>query len=119
VRVLAAGAVLVAAFLGALLVGRAGGDSGDDGAASVEVKTIKLPDQSARVVRVEDPGTIPDLQPKPQVTSTPTTGSNSTAGTSTGTSSTPSTGTTTPSSGGGGGGGGGGGSTQPVARPPG
>jgi hypothetical protein len=111
-RIVAASAVLVAVFVAALLVGRAGGDSAENAAASAEVKAIKLPDEATRAPRVEDPGAIPDLKPKPQVTSTPTTGSTPTADVQT---STPSTGTTTPSSGGGGGGG----DPTPTARPPG
>jgi hypothetical protein len=112
VRIFAACAVLVAAFLAALLIGRAGGDSAGNAGASAEVKTFKPPESSVRPPQAHDPGTIPNLQPKPQVTSTPSTGSTPTAENQ---SSTPTEGSSPPSSGGGGGGGG----STPTVRGPG
>jgi hypothetical protein len=100
VRLFAICAVLVAAFAGALLVGRSSGDSGQNASASAEVTTIDLPKASTQAPQAKDPGTIPDLKPKPQVTSTPTTGSTPTASAQ---SSTPSTGSSPPASSGGGG----------------
>ena len=110
-RILAGCAVLVAVFVAALLVGRAGGDPEENAAASAEVKTIKSPDASTRVPHVEDPGPIPNLQPKPQVASTPSTSSTPTANSQ---ASTPSAQSTPPASSGGGGG-----DDTPVVRGPG
>ena len=110
-RAFAACAVLVAAFLAALLVGRAGGEPEENAAAPAEVKTIKVPDDSVKAPKLANTGSVPDLKPKPVATSTPSTSSTPAASAPTITPSAPST---PPASTGDGGGG-----STPTARPPG
>ena len=121
-RVLAACALLVAAFVVALLIGRGGGEdaSPESATAAPEIETLpapKPPDAPA----LSKTADVPDLKETP-VSSTDTgstAGSTGSTGTTSG-SGTTSGGSTGGSSGGGstGGGGGGGGST-PVAPAPG
>ena len=99
-RALATGAVLVAAFAAALLIGKGSGGQ-EQAATAAEVKALEAPGGSMNAPPLADTGSIPDLKPKPQPASTDT---GSTAGT-TSSGTTPST-STTPSTGGGGGGGG-------------
>jgi hypothetical protein len=114
VRIAAACAVLVAAFVGALLVGRGGGEQKADPPA--EVRAIKAPAGGVNAPRLADTGKLPDLHETP-VQSSSSSGTSSTGTSQTGTSqtstSTPSTGSTgsTGTTGGGGG--------SPQVRPPG
>ena len=113
-RIAAACAVLVAAFVGALLVGRGGGEEKADPPA--EVKAIKAPAGGVDAPRLADTGKLPDLHETPvQSSSSSGTSSTGTSQTSTSTPSTGSTGSTGTTGGGGGGGGGG----SPQVRPPG
>jgi hypothetical protein len=117
VRVAAACAVLVAAFVGALLIGRTGGGGEGDPDTAPAIKTIELPEASTQAPKLVNTGNVPDLQKTPEASSTSGTGS---SGTSQTTTSTPSTGSTgnTGSTGSTGSTGGSGGST-PTVRPPG
>jgi hypothetical protein len=116
VRIAAACVVLVAAFVGALLVGRGGGEQTADPPAGV--KTINAPAGGVNAPRLADTGKLPDLHETPvqtssSGTSTSDTSSTGTSQTSTSTPSTSSTGSTGTTTGGGGGGG------SPQVRPPG
>jgi len=115
VRIAVACAVLVAAFIGALLVGRGGGEAQVDTPAPVKV--IQPPAGDMNAPRLVDTGTVPALHETPEQPSSSSTSSTGTSQTSTSTSSTPNTGSTGSTGTTGGGGGGGGGSTQ--VRPPG
>ena len=108
-RIAAACAVLVAAFAGALLIGRGGGEEKAD--APAEVKAIKAPAGSVTAPRLADTGKLPDLHETPEQPSTSGTGSTGTSQTSTSTPSTGSTGSTGTTGGGGG--------SPPVVRGPG
>jgi hypothetical protein len=111
VRIAAACAVLVAAFVGALLVGRSGGEEKADPPA--EVKVIKAPAGGVDAPRLADTGKLPDLHETPvQSSSSSGTSSTGTSQTSTSTQSTGSTGSTGTT-------GGGGDSPSPQVRPPG
>jgi hypothetical protein len=114
VRIAAACAVLVAAFVGALLIGRGGGEQKADPPA--QVRAIKAPAGGVNAPRLADTGKLPDLNETPVQSSSTGTSSTGTAQTSTSTPSTGSTGSTGTTGGGGGGGGGGG---SPQVRPPG
>ncbi len=123
-RVLAACAVLVAAFAIALLIGRGGG--GDDGGpenatAAPQIETLPAPKPPDAPKLAETAG-VPDLEKTPVSTpdTSSTAGSTGSTGATTGGGSTGggSTGGTTGGGSTGGGGGGGGGST-PVAPAPG
>jgi hypothetical protein len=114
VRIAAACAVLVAAFVGALLIGRGGGEQKADPPA--QVRAIKAPAGGVNAPRLADTGKLPDLHETPVQSSSTGTSSTGTAQTSTSTPSTGSTGSTGTTGGGGGGGGGGG---SPQVRPPG
>ena len=111
-RIAAACAVLVAAFIGALLVGRGGGEE-EKVDAPPEVKVIQPPTGDVSAPRLADTGNVPDLHETPAQSSTSGTSSTGT-GTSQTSTSTPSTGSTGST---GTTGGGGGGTTQ--VRPPG
>jgi hypothetical protein len=116
VRIAAACAVLVAAFVGALLVGRGGGEQ--KAGPPAEIRAIKAPPGGVNAPRLADTGTLPDLHETPvQSSSSSGTSSTGTSQTSTSTPSTGSTGSTDSTGTTGGGGGGGGGSPQ--VRPPG
>jgi hypothetical protein len=112
VRIAAACAVLVAAFIGALLVGRGGGEAQVDTPAPVKV--IQPPAGDMNAPRLVDTGTVPALHETPEQPSSSSTSSTGTSQTSTSTQSTGSTGSTGAT-----GGGGGGGDPSPQARPPG
>jgi hypothetical protein len=114
VRIAAACAVLVAAFIGALLVGRGGGEAQVDAPAAVKV--IQPPAGDMNAPRLVDTGTVPALHETPEQPSSSSTSSTGSSQTTTSTQSTGSTGTSGTTGGGGGGGGGGG---SPQARPPG
>ena len=55
-RIAAACGVLVAVFVVALVVGRGSGDSGDNAAASTEVKAMTLPETSMRAPKLDETG---------------------------------------------------------------
>ena len=113
-RIAAACAVLVVAFVAALMVGRSGGDSsGEKIDTPASVKAIELPEGSTQAPKLVNAGNVPDLRKTPEA---PATSGTNTSGSSPTTSSSPSTGST-PSSGGGGGSTGGG--SEPTAPPPG
>jgi len=112
VRIAVACAVLVAAFIGALLVGRGGGEAQVDTPAPVKV--IQPPAGDMNAPRLVDTGTVPALHETPEQPSSSSTSSTGTSQTSTSTQSTGSTGSTGAT-----GGGGGGGDPSPQARPPG
>lgn len=111
-RIAVACAVLVAAFIGALLVGRGGGEAQVDTPAPVKV--IQPPAGDMNAPRLVDTGTLPALHETPEQPSSSSTSSTGTSQTSTSTQSTGSTGSTGAT-----GGGGGGGDPSPQARPPG
>ena len=111
-RIAVACAVLVAAFIGALLVGRGGGEAQVDTPAPVKV--IQPPAGDMNAPRLVDTGTVPALHETPEQPSSSSTSSTGTSQTSTSTQSTGSTGSTGAT-----GGGGGGGDPSPQARPPG
>jgi hypothetical protein len=110
VRIAAACAVLVAAFVGALMVGKSGGEQKVDTPAAV--KAIEAPAGNVSAPRLADTGNVPDLQKTPEAPSTSGTAATGTSQSSTSTQSTQSTGSTPPSTGGGGG-------TSPQVRGPG
>jgi hypothetical protein len=118
VRIAAACAVLVFAFVAALMVGRSGGGGEQKGDAPPAVETIELPEGSTQAPKLVDAGRVPGLQKTPEAPAASGTGA---SGSSTTTSSAPTTGSTPSSSGGGGSGGGGsgGGGSEPTAPPPG
>jgi hypothetical protein len=110
-RVLAACAALAAAFVLALLIGSAGGE-GDETAGTPEVEALNPPKGSMSAPKLEQTGSIPSLQSKPQPASTPSTGSGESA-------TAPSSSGTAPSTGGGSSGGSSGGGSTPPPPPPG
>jgi hypothetical protein len=112
VRIAAACAVLVAVFVGALLIGRGGGEQKADPPA--QVRAIKAPAGGVNAPRLADTGKLPDLHETPVQSSSTGTSSTGSSQTSTSTPSTGSTGSTGTTGGGGGGGGG-----SPQVRPPG
>jgi uncharacterized membrane protein YgcG len=112
-RVAVACAVLVVAFVAALMIGRSGGGSEEKIDTPASVKAIELPEGSTQVPKLVSAGNVPELRKTPEAATTSATG---TSGSSPTTTSSPSTGST-PSSGGGGGSTGGG--SEPTAPPPG
>lgn len=132
-RALAFGAILVLAFVGALLIGRGSDGEQQEASAAPQVKDSELPVGTVKAPALADTGKIPDLESPPAPTGTADTGSAGTASTpsattgTTGTTGAPSTGggstgggsTGGGSTGGGGGSTGGGGGSPPPARAPG
>jgi hypothetical protein len=114
VRVALAGVVLVAAFVGALLIGKGGGGGEPEASAPADVKALTAPSGSTKAPRLADTGGVPALQTTPEPASTSSTTATGGTAQSTAPSAT-STGGSTGSTGGSTGGGG----NTPQVRPPG
>jgi hypothetical protein len=117
-RIAVACAVLVVAFVAALMVGRSGGGGEEKVDAPAGVKAIELPEGSTRAPKFVKTGNVPDLRKAPEA---PATSGTTSSGTSPSTTSSPNTGSapTTGGGGGGGGGGSGGGGSTPTPPAPG